>query len=241
MQLVSKQFTSPNGITRTFYYREGTNDESTIIALFVEDYYKILSYDWKPGDLFIDLGSHIGAASVLASTIPGVKVIAVEALPENCTVARQTFKENNLDIKLYEYAIDSGEHDDMDIFYGDDTLAGICHKYIGTMNYAESKEFAKARNSVNVKTITLEQILKNEGNLRCKLLKTDVEGAEVGLLTNTPLEILDKIDYIRGEYHMGNYHDLLSKVSNFEDITPPDMNPIKESLTEFLWRNKNAW
>src|SRR3990167_5017339 len=101
----SREFTAPNGEKRTFWFRDGTNDESTIIACFEEDFYKVLQMGLKEGDWVIDLGAELGEVALLASTIPGVRSITVEALPENCDIMEKNIKEQGANTIVYGRAI----------------------------------------------------------------------------------------------------------------------------------------
>lgn len=239
MNIRKREFTAPNGQKRTFYFRDGTNDENCIIASFEQDYYEILKQDFMKGDVLIDLGAHVGGVTALMATIPDVTVYAVEALPENYELLNKNV-EGLQNVLTYQKAI--WDKDDLiKIFYGDQsTEDGRVHNFMGTINLSNSEEFAQVRESVEVKTLTLKDLFKINNFDRCRFMKIDVEGAEDKVLAHAPQSILNKIDIIRGEYHLGSYKNLFKKLNGFEDITPDSMNPDTNSLTEFMWRNNSA-
>jgi len=232
----SRVFTAHNGAQRTFWFREGTNDESCIIASFVDDYYGILEQGFKKGDVLIDLGAHIGAVTALMATIPGVIIYAVEALPENYKILKKNLSGEQLArVTLYQRAI-SGKEGTTELFYGDkSTESGRVHKYMGTANLSDSKDFASKRKSVRVKNLTLHELFLINRIEKCKFIKTDTEGAEYGTFDNASDSILKRIETIRGEYHLGDYRELLERLPMFEDITPNTL-----TSEDFIWRNKNA-
>lgn len=192
----ARVFRLPNGVERKMWFRNRTNDESTIIATFEEDEYKAMER-YHGGDAVIDLGAHIGGVTMLFSTLnPMPKIIAVEPLPENCKILKKSAKENGIDIVLYEKAIAPVSGPPIHVYYGKDV-----HRFVGQENLTASVEYAKERDCTKVETITLEEIFHQNNIQRCGFLKVDIEGAEEDLFKTLPKEILDKIDVIAGEYH----------------------------------------
>ncbi len=198
-----REFTAPNGEKRIFSFRDGTNDEPTIIACFEEDYYKVMGSGLKPGDVVLDFGAHVGAVSLLAATIPGVRVIAVEVMPENCVILRNNIQLQNQEeqVFVYEKAIWHEPNQTIKINYAEDgTENGRVHNFVGSYSAKDSK-----LNFVMVPTITIPQIFEEHGITHCEFLKVDIEGAEEKLFTSLPLDILHKIKYITGEYHNNTF------------------------------------
>lgn len=231
----SREFIAPNGEKRTFWFRDGTNDESTIIACFEEDHYKILDEKFEKGDVVIDLGAHIGGVSCLLATIPGIKIISVEALPENLELLKKNLMQAGgagTEGVVYENAIWSRSHEMIDICYGDDSESGKVHRFIGTMGQGTDQQ-----DSCGVETISLLSIFRKENIKKCKLLKADIEGAEEEVIRNTPKHVLKRIEKIKGEYHGGDYRVLLEGVKDiFEDISENKDNEMV--LCDFEWRKR---
>lgn len=230
-----REFTAPNGVKRKFWFRDGTNDESTVIACFEEDYYQVATEGLKAGDVVIDLGAHIGGVTLMLSTIPGLNIIAVEALPENLYLLNRNIIENDLDIKVYDKAIWSRSNEEVTICYGDDSESGKVHRFVGTIGTPLK------RDSFTAKTTSLLSIFRQEKIKNCRWLKTDIEGAENQAIGEAPKHILKRIEVLKGEYHGGDYHQLLEKTHGiFKDITPPEMNPDPKALYNFKWRRKHS-
>jgi len=233
--LRNREFTAPNGVKRTFWFRDGTNDEATIIACFEEDHYKIMDENLKQGDVVIDLGAHIGGVTCLLATIPGIKVVSVEALPENAGILRLNLEQadNSAEVSVYERAIWSRSGKKINIRYGDNSESGKVHRFIGTIGQAIATQ-----DNLEVETISLCGIFRKEHIDNCRLLKVDIEGAENEAIGGAPKHILKKIEKIKGENHGGNYHQLFDKVGDiFEEISDINEGTV---LCDFEWRRKNA-
>lgn len=233
MELRSRVFTAPNGEKRTLYFRDGTNDESTIIACFEQDFYKFLEHEYDSNDVFLDLGSDVGAVSVLFSTLPTRhRIIAVEPLPENCEVIRENASENNVDIVLYEKALWVDSNSKVNVFYADDSESGKVHKYMGGINMADPLSKGTGNKYVTVSTINLEQIFTDNKIESCGFLKMDIEGAEERLFSNLPLPLLDRMKFITGEYHNADFNSFFP-FSNMFDIEQGEAG-------SFFFRRKDA-
>ena len=127
----------------------------------------------KPGDVVLDLGANIGLFSRKAAKIAG-KVISVEASPEHfaCLV------ENTSEFNNIEY---------------------INALVVGNDNSGDTNTVYSHRSSKE--TITIEKIMKIYNLDKIDFIKVDIEGGEYALLSNTPIEVLDKIDKISCETH----------------------------------------
>jgi len=186
-------FTAPNGERREFFYRENTNDRQVILAVFVEDSLGILDSDWSPGDVMVNVGAHIGAASLLALTNPGVQVYAYEAIEENVGLLRRNAELNGLQEKLHAFRRAVWRRAGSKVKVYLNTLPG--HRPIGTMLDQGDGAFELVR------TTSLSEILRVNQIERCKLLKIDVEGAEYTILKAASLRTLAKIERIHGQWH----------------------------------------
>jgi FkbM family methyltransferase len=59
--------------------------------------------------------------------------------------------------------------------------------------------------SSDMQSVTLEDVFKKLARKSCKLLKIDCEWSEYEILYNTQKDILQKCEYIRGEFHEDGY------------------------------------
>jgi FkbM family methyltransferase len=194
-EIKKEDFTAPNGSIRTFYYHDLSNDRNTIIACFANDEYKILEL-YRDEQAFIDIGAHLGSVSMLASTLnPQPKIIAVEPLPENVDLIKMNAKENGIDLTIYPIAIHPKSGEKTKVYYG-----GGEHDFVGQENLTNSREFSAIRRCVEVDTISIEDIIKNNKIDSC-IIKIDAEGIEEELFKHMTNETLSKIKVLVGEYH----------------------------------------
>jgi len=226
--ILTTLFTAYNGVKALFHYRQNTSDFNTILSILEHDEYKTKDIPVKDGDVIIDIGSHIGAFPILFSALKlKVGIYCYEPIPENYRLLFKNLEDNDLQDFGYcwQKAVVGKPRDKVKIYYGDDSFDGLAHKFIGTPVFDPPPGWD--RKFCEAETITLEQIFKENKIERCKLLKIDCEGFEYEIFENAPKEILDKIDFVVGEYH-GNYETIgmhprmyLQKLfgENFEDIT----------------------
>jgi FkbM family methyltransferase len=198
------------------YQREGTNDAGALISILVQDEYKLLQHDLKPGMITIDLGAHIGAASLALASL-GCTVHAVEVIPENFQLLRSNLSMNKFDQSVYCYPFPiMGTHKETEVFYtGTKTSTGQIHHFIGsTIHHSRLNSFCEAGNTITRTSITLEDLLSNIEY--CHFLKIDIEGSEWDVFEQVNPSILDKIGIIVGELHRLDNRTIVHK----EDLLP---------------------
>jgi FkbM family methyltransferase len=127
----------------------------------------------RPGDVFIDVGAHVGFHALVGRKIVGANgfVIAVEPQPYNSFKILRNFRVNGfINLKLFVAAVSdvSGmvELCDQD----------ITDRSVLTMLDSGGKNEAQ---KFTVPLLRLDSILKDQGERRIKLLKLDVEGLEL--------------------------------------------------------------
>lgn len=145
------------------------------------------------GDVVIDIGAHVGIVSIyLAKRYPGIRVYAFEPVPGNYARLLRNIAANEAEgITALNLAV---TYDGRDL-----TLAGDPHANSGGIS-----AYTNAEPRFTVKSTTLPAILVDYSIERCKLLKIDCEGAEHEILGHGA-GTLDRIDYLRGEFHWNNY------------------------------------
>jgi len=79
--------------------------------------------------------------------------------------------------------------------------------------------FPSSKSSVNVKSITLQNIFEENNISHCNFLKLDCEGAEYEILCNLPTKYFKKIDKIVMECH-------------FVDKKPELIDGLKQTLAK---------
>ena len=143
-------------------------------VLYTGIYNNLLEYI-NEGDCVVDLGANIGCFSLLASKIVGKsgQVVAIEPEPANFDRLEQNIKLNHVDnVTTVNRAIwhESGK---LKTFNG--------YGVAGSLDNALNND-ALTESSVQVETITLDEIYKDQGLACVKALKVDVEGAEASIL-----------------------------------------------------------
>jgi FkbM family methyltransferase len=155
---------------------------------FVDDIYR--NFNINNLDIVIDIGANVGLFAKYMYSKNARKVVLVEANPK---------LENNIKNIL-----------DNDYSRSSVYLAPIfSEKKIVTFNYSDSDSaigsiafdstkgvyYESLINSIELETITLDEIIENEGIERISLLKCDIEGGEYDLipsLTDKQMSMIDK-------------------------------------------------
>ena len=232
---------SPSSIAATMY---SINDSRFD---FEENFLKSLV---KSNDYFVDVGSNIGHLSIyLKKSIPELNCISIEANPNTFEILKNNIKLNNLNIKVFNYAI--GERDDLKIkfqnSYSDDCNSVIVDKMEN--NIQDNLYIVKNENSILVEMKKLDTIINNlHINRNIRLLKIDTEGYEFFVLKGAK-NILNKTEIIYFEYwdKLANKYDYslndiekFLKKKNFDIFfIPKNFKNIKSSKLERLTNTKN--
>lgn len=199
---LKEEFEAPNGERRTFVYRDNTNDRDIILSAFHQDKYKVLDVEFEPKDVVVDLGAHIGAVTLLLTTIRSdIRIFAYEAMRENFDLLLKNIQENRIvnELHINNQAVWFYDDDDVKIYYGDNSQEGKIHKFIGSQFLIQP--FYRPQLFKRANTTTLSKAFEDNRIWSCRLVKMDVEGAEYGILKAAPKPILEMIERIHGEYH----------------------------------------
>lgn len=150
------------------------------------DEYKTKNVDFKPGDVVIDIGANVGSVSImLAKKYPFLKIYSYEAHPINFQNLQKNIKENNVsNIKAFNNAVFSEDNYFIDINLNIDNT-GASNSFIDPEEYPDLYE--KEYSSVQVPTISLDTIIKENDIQNIKFLKMDCEGAEFNIFSSSEL------------------------------------------------------
>lgn len=134
----------------------------------------------KKGDTFVDVGAHMGWYSLNAASIVGNngKVIAFEPNP-SCVVG---FNKNTIGLNKYKNIILekialSDKAKIAEFWIGDDMGGSLVKENTERLTIDRSRI-----ESIKIKTKTFDSYIKKYNDLKIKLIKIDVEGAEVQVL-----------------------------------------------------------
>ena len=182
----------------------------------------------------IDVGAGLGdfAASV-AKEHPRSTVYAYEPFPESFELLQENLRTNRIEnVKAFPFAIGAQT--------GSAQLHAVSAEAVQQSTVAPIDE----RNAIQVKSVTLDQVLADLSLSRCDYLKMDCEGAEYGVFFNASPATLEKIERICLEYHDGvtsHNHDELVRffeLNGFEvDCTS---NPAHRDLGLLFATRKRA-
>lgn len=148
---------------------------------------------------FIDIGANCGVATIiLAKQNPLSTIYSFEPDPRVYEVLKSNVTANELNnVKLFNFAV-SKKNNILELFYHP-------HYSGGNTTYSDSKSFNNYFNlnaeSINIKTISLDEIISNNSIDSIELLKIDCEGAEYDIIYDSQEFKNNKIKNIVGEFH----------------------------------------
>lgn len=184
------------GKTLKFKTREHEWGIETVKEVAGRDSYGIKNIPFDDGDNIIVVGAHLGAFTLLLTTLgKKLNIYAYEPVLENYDLLVQNINANPSDSKIHAFQL-----------------------AVGVKKLKASVSWLGYTSIVDI--VTLEDIFKENNLEKCKLIKFDCEGCEYDALDATSKEVLNKIDYIVGEWHWATrwqLHDMTKGV--FSDGT----------------------
>jgi FkbM family methyltransferase len=145
----------------------------------------------KGKDIVIDIGAHIGYFSIYSSQkAKNGKIFAFEPYNESYEMLIKNLRINHINNVIVQN-LGVTKKSGMDSLYLRKNYA------IGNSMYKNTKSDSK----IDIKTISLQDIIKNNNIQKIDFLKLDCEGTEYEILLNLDHLILQKIDKIVAEMH----------------------------------------
>jgi len=226
---------------RGFWVRSDNISQDLVVVqdVFEQDSYRIDDLP-LPRPFVVDVGAHIGCFSKrLAQRFPDARIVAVECCPENIPVLERNLGgiatvvqgavtyESDVALlnAVYPECISTGGS----ILLSREELQrrqAAAEVASGPQTGKQSGYWADLR---PIRTLSLEDILREQGADRIDLLKLDCEGSEYSILRNT--SSLDRIGLIVGEYHGRERFDELVR-ERFGDW---DLRILKEGEFGLFW------
>jgi FkbM family methyltransferase len=189
----------------------------------------------KEKDIVVDIGAHVGYFSIYSSiNAKNGKIFAFEPYSKSFEVLKK-----NLEINQITNVIPQN--------LGVTKESGTSTLYF-KKNYAIGNSIYKNTDSdsnIEIKTISLQDIIKNNSLQRINILKLDCEGAEYQILLNLDHQTLEKIDKIVSEIHPRIENFKIKDVKEFLTIKGFDvriihpLNNISEGLVMLYAKNQN--
>ena len=163
-----------------FYYRPGTSDEKVLDEIFTKGAYRKpkIDFDIEEGDIWIDIGGHIGLFALYAISKGAKKVYVYEADSENYEMLAKNIKLNNLSNKVKSFrkaVVDDkglGKNKSIQLYKSKDP----------SVNYRNSIVPKKRGVWTRVPAMKFNEVIQKHNDANG--LKIDIEGAEVPILTS---------------------------------------------------------
>lgn len=202
------------------FYIQDLDSSSTmnhmIEQVFQQDEYNLKKIDFMPGDIVLDIGANVGCVSILlAKKYPFLEIYSFEAHPINYNNLVGNIKLNDIEnIKPYNLIVSDSDENIIPI-----TLE--------VNNTGATSLFKSKKNdpyTFDIKTISLDTIIKNNNINNVKLLKLDCEGSEFEILQNSKKLNNIKVENIAIEIHTfnqkGNVDELINLINNISINNP---------------------
>ena len=210
-------FTTPNGNTISLHIRGDTNDGALARGILETDEYDLKGLHLEGWAL--DIGAHVGAvAFALAIDHPNLRIIAVEPVPDNAELLRESVTSAGLADRIFVEEAAAGP-------VGTSTLR--CHygytQGNADANYVEQNRFignlwrkgpTDGSTAIDSPVVTIPGLMRKYDVADFRVAKIDCEGCEWKFLQGTARHIQEII----GEWHdrrwdavqrlLGDTHDL---------------------------------
>ena len=207
---------TPRRNTARMAVRPDTSDAPLVGGIMDQDEYG-LRHAYFEGTA-LDIGAHIGCVTVaLALDNPGLRVVAVEALPENAALLRESVAMNGLQDQVV--VIEAAATDDKTKHVG--VTYGWSHAPNMPENYIVGNRFIGGMVPANDSSTTLRcpgiglaELTRQYGPF--SFLKIDCEGCEWRFLASPAVRDVPRII---GEYHNGRRISGIRKLLAGFDVT----------------------
>lgn len=161
----------PTGRVALFDIRDTTSDFKSIEEVFGHNSYQRYKMPVTDYERWLDLGSNIGAFSVMAGHL-GVKVVAVEADPTNAERTAHNIAINGLDVKVIHGAVMPDTYDKTTI-----TL----HRSMAPKSLRRHTIYPSPRRTDQI-LVPAMPITKLCNDYKIDAIKMNIEGAEIDIL-----------------------------------------------------------
>jgi len=157
------------------------------------DTYGLQRIPFKPGDVVVDIGGHIGLPAIyLAMRYPQIHVHAFEPCPPNYRSFVENIARNGVTNVTVDNLAITADRRDLQMIINLENSGGA------TGNLADMR--LPGHEYFTVPSITLDDAFGRYNIARCKLLKIDCEGSEHEILRST--SVLDRVEWLSGEFHI---------------------------------------
>jgi FkbM family methyltransferase len=171
--------------------RRSAWDENSVSRVIIDRDYARPNHEIRDDDTIIDIGGNIGCFTLVAARAARRgRVLVFEPDRDNFELLTRNVSLNALTNVIAAREAVGAEPGVLRLFKGQE----------GQLHTTVASRGGEAGESEEVPTVTLRQIMDQHNVSRC-FLKMNCEGAEYGILYNTPRDYLRRIDRIALEYH----------------------------------------
>ena len=180
--MTQETFSLPSGGEVRLEIRPDTNDHNVAYSIITEDEYRLPR---GISGVALDVGAHIGAATVaLCELNPDLRVVAIEAVPENVELLRRNTAPYDERVTVLEAAAGT----DPNVRWGGHDKT---HRFIGN-------QYGTGGETRRIQTVSLSEIVAEHGPIA--FLKIDCEGCETTFLDDPAI---GQVHLLAGEFHDG--------------------------------------
>ena len=192
---------------------------------FVDDIYR--NFNLNNLDTVIDIGANIGLFAKYMYSKGAQKVVLVEANPNLEENIKNILDDDNNRSSIYLSPIFS-EKKTVTFNYSSNNSA------IGSIAFDSTKgvDYESLTNSMELETVTLDEIIEKEGIDRISLLKCDIEGGEYNLIPSLTDRQMSMIDKFMIEIHSNENNEIQPILDKLEShgfkykIYSPSLNSM---------------
>ena len=164
-----------------------SSDIHVFSEIWLDDVY-LKNFKLRQKGIIIDVGSHIGLFSLLCSQkYPQSKIYSFEPEIENFKI-----QQNNIQINRIHNIFPNN--------FAVSNVSGNIEFYLNEDDYAGHSLIKNNGKKIIVKSVTLEDVFKENEIENCELLKLDCEGTEYDIIMNLNENFLNRIKNICIEY-----------------------------------------
>ena len=188
--------------------------------VWILEEYKKSGFEIKNDDTILDIGAHIGLFALYVSQFcKNGKIFCFEPVDENFNLLKENIKLNNIKNIIASKLAVSSKSGNVTIFLNEDE-SGHSMYLLGSK-------------SVQVKSISLKEILDSNNIEKCDFIKMDCEGEEYEIINSLPEDYFEKIKKMCIEYHFAEekpnlIKDLMNKLKTYSYST--SIRPILKDI-----------
>ncbi len=166
-----------------------------VLGIYEPEFLQVLKQHLRPGDICVDVGGHLGYYSMLMARLvgPGGRVITFEPIQDNLTVLKENISLNHMEnVRLVSTALGRSP--------GTMTLIRSEAETMSATPSVRAYAVEGAQKQVEVNVDTLDAFFDREG-CQPKLIKIDVEGAEIEVLLGAKKTLANSHPIVMVEIH----------------------------------------